>query len=136
MALYPKLCGGDSVTVPCSEIKDLGLSDVDSALREPHAVGACGDVPGIAVRRWDGKLRESPARGDPPDLVAELLDEPQVAVGTSGDPERTADAVGERKLGERARGREPADAAVEVVGEPEMKFEWRIRFQCSRGNRR
>ena len=65
----------------------------------------------------------------PPDLVAALLGEPEVAVRARRDAERLAVAREDRELGERASGRNPPDPAGVEVGEPEVSV--RSQSDCS-----
>ena len=67
------------------------------------------------------ELGDRARRRDPPDPVAAVLGEPEVAVGPGRDAQRV-DCRGDagRELGHRARRRDPPDPIAAVLGEPQV----------------
>src|SRR5215472_2915274 len=69
------------------------------------------------MRRKHPSPRSLPS-GDAPDLVAKLLDEPELAVGSGSNPERIAGGRGQGKLGNLpGRGDAPD---LKSIGKPEV----------------
>ena len=108
----------NSVTMPAGVIRPIRLPVYSVNQRLPS--GPADDAVRAAARRDPGELGDGACRGDPADLVAVVLGEPEIAVR----PRRDAVGAARRRdgeLGDRAAGGDAADLVVGILlGEPEV----------------